>query len=313
MAFEHIGLATLAALAGRWNFGQEAALYLGPEENAFAPFGVAIAGPALRSGIVKTTVVFPDQPSVGRVVFGHNAATGEYFSAGIGGYGYAYLLDMYIPNTGWRGLRTEGSANNLRAGVPYQVEVHVRGQRVALFVDSIRVLEGNLPHPMTDDRIGLFAWGEVPVRFAGLQADIGRPQAFVVMQYTSPFDVLFTDVIEPVAREAGFIAYRAADVYRPGLVLQDIIQGLTESEVIVAEITPTNQNVFYELGYAHALEKPTILLAERSQRGELPFDIRGYRVIFYDNTIGGKKEVTENLRKHLATIKGAWETPPQAG
>jgi len=313
MTLEHIALTTLAALAGRWEFSQEAAVYVGPQENAFAPFGVAIAGRSLRSGIVKTTVVFPNQTSVGRIVFGHNAATGEYFSAGLGGYGYAYLLDRYVPNAGWQGLRTEGSANNLRAGVAYHLEVQVRGQRVALFVNSVRVLEGNLPHPMTDDRIGLFAWGDVPVQFTDFQADIGRPQAFVVMQYTSPFDVLFTDVIEPVAREAGFIAYRAADVYRPGLILQDIIQGLTESEVVVAEITPPNQNVFYELGYAHALEKPTILLAERSQRGELPFDIRGYRVIFYDNTIGGKREVTENLRKHLATIKGAWETPPQAG
>ena len=61
-------------------------------------------------------------------------------------------------------------------------------------------------------------------------------------------------------------------------------------------------NVFYELGYAHALGKPTILLAERGR--ELPFDIRGYRCIFYDNTIGGKAAVETNLKKHLENIKG---------
>ena len=76
-------------------------------------------------------------------------------------------------------------------------------------------------------------------------------------------------------------------------MLEDIIEGLVESEVIVAEITPANPNVFYELGYAHALGKPTILLAERGR--ELPFDIRGYRCIFYDNTIGGKKEIETKL------------------
>jgi len=55
------------------------------------------------------------------------------------------------------------------------------------------------------------------------------------------------------------------------------------------------------LGYAHALGKPTILLAERG-KGPLPFDISGYRVLFYENTIAGKKQVEEGLRKHLTAI-----------
>jgi hypothetical protein len=50
----------------------------------------------------------------------------------------------------------------------------------------------------------------------------------------------------------------------------------------------------------HALGKPTILLAERGK--QLPFDISGYRVLFYENTIGGKKQVEDGLKKHLAAI-----------
>ena len=65
-----------------------------------------------------------------------------------------------------------------------------------------------------------------------------------------------------------FEAYRADDVFRPGPILQDIISGLVESDVIIAEITPTNANVFYELGYAHARNTPTVLLARRN--GTLP-------------------------------------------
>jgi hypothetical protein len=70
--------------------------------------------------------------------------------------------------------------------------------------------------------------------------------------------------------------------------------------LIVAEVTPPNQNVFSELGYAHALGKPTILLAERGK--QLPFDISGSRVLFYDNTIGGKTHVEEGLRTQLTAI-----------
>ncbi len=61
-----------------------------------------------------------------------------------------------------------------------------------------------------------------------------------------------------------------------------------------------NQNVFYELGYAHALGKPTILLAEKGK--QLPFDVSGYRYLCYENSIGGKRKVDEALRKHLAAI-----------
>jgi nucleoside 2-deoxyribosyltransferase len=96
------------------------------------------------------------------------------------------------------------------------------------------------------------------------------------MQFGAPYDALYQEVIQPVSHRAGFKALRADDVYRPGVILQDIIRGIIESDVIVADITPTIPNVFYELGYAHALQKPTILLANR-QIEKLPFDVSGYR------------------------------------
>jgi nucleoside 2-deoxyribosyltransferase len=63
---------------------------------------------------------------------------------------------------------------------------------------------------------------------------------------------------------------------------------------------PVENSPFYELGYADALNKPTILLAQRGK--ELPFDIRSYRVIFYDDTIGGKPELERSLREHLLAV-----------
>ena len=71
--------------------------------------------------------------------------------------------------------------------------------------------------------------------------------------------------------------------------------------MVIADITPDNPNVYYELGYAHGIDKPTILLSDR-KREELPFDVSGFRTLFYDNTIGGKSVVEERLRKHLDGI-----------
>ena len=135
---------------------------------------------------------------------------------------------------------------------------------------------------------------------------------FVVMQFGEPYDSLYTEVIQPVADKLGFAALRADDVFRPGVILQDIIRGIVESDVIVADIGPSNPNVFYELGYAHALQKPTILLANR-QIEKLPFDISGYRVIFDDDTIGGKRGIEALLERYLEDIRrgtGSLTAPP---
>ena len=79
------------------------------------------------------------------------------------------------------------------------------------------------------------------------------------MQFSDPYQQLYTDVIQPACKEFGLRAYHVGDVPGPGVILHDIAQGLVEAEIVIAEITPINQNVFYELGYAHALGKPTIL------------------------------------------------------
>jgi nucleoside 2-deoxyribosyltransferase len=92
----------------------------------------------------------------------------------------------------------------------------------------------------------------------------------------------------------------------PGVILQDVVRGLLEATVVVAEISSSdesfNANVFYELGYAHATGKDTILLARKGT--SLPFDVSGYRVILYDDTIGGKVVVERELRAHLQNILG---------
>ena len=96
--------------------------------------------------------------------------------------------------------------------------------------------------------------------------------------------------------------FRIDEKAGPGVIFQDIQREIEQAEIIIAEITPPNANVFYELGYAHALRKPTILLAQRG--AELPFDIRSFRVVFYNDTIGGKLEVERNLQTHLQAITG---------
>ncbi|MBI1923455.1 hypothetical protein HYR99_04305 [Candidatus Poribacteria bacterium] len=291
-------------IAGRWKFENDAIVYLGPDsDRPEPPYGIVLSKDRVRSGIIETQVNFSEKPqdAAGRIIFGYTPRTRGYFSAGLGGHDSAYTLVEYRFPGVWKVLRAEGNSENLvSSGVEFHIQTRIRGQQVSLIVNGATVMEHDLPRLLDGEGIGLFAYGTGQVKFTAIRFDRARPQAFVIMQFGEPYDTLYTEVIKSVAEKMGLEVYRADSVYRPGIILQDIIGGIVESEVVIAEITPPNPNVFYELGYAHAKEKTTILLAERGR--ELPFDIHGYRCIFYDNTIRGKNEVESELKKHLANI-----------
>ena len=306
---------TFIPMQGRWQFKGNAATYKGTDERG-APDGLCLWPNRFRSGIAefRVTIGGPDNAiqsrsadhvsddAAARFVIGYNATTENYCTIGLGGYGAAFVVTQFIPGQGWRPLQTRGVASQLRPGHPYELRVEVTGQHVALVVDGVRVIETALPVPLTGDQAGLFTWGKAEVRFEDFSLQDSQPQIFVVMQFGEPYDSLYQEVIQPVSARIGYKALRADDLSRPGVILQDIRRGIIESDVVVAEITPVNANVFYELGYAHALEKPTILLASRKTE-KLPFYISGYRVVFYDDTIGGKREIETNLQKYLESIR----------
>jgi nucleoside 2-deoxyribosyltransferase len=123
------------------------------------------------------------------------------------------------------------------------------------------------------------------------------------MQFTDEYNALFKEVIRPVCASYGYEVIRGDDFYTSGQIIEDITRSIRESALIIADVTPDNANVFYEVGYAHGIGKPTILLSDRKRDKKLPFDIAGFRTLFYDNTISGKGVVEERLKKHLDGLR----------
>lgn len=289
-----------AAVAGRWNFEDRRAVFIGPENSNF-PFGICATNIRFLEGEAEVTVHLTQGMVESRILFGYRSQDHEYYSVGLGGAGgKAYAVVHFNPTVGWRPLAGAGLAENLPTGRPIKLLVRVRGQRISLEVDDVRVFEYVLPAPLPYGQLGLFTWGGIgPVEFTDFSVRAERGDAFVVMQF-SGFEELYTDVIEPLTKEFGLRPYRADQVYGPGSVIHDIIKGIETAQIVIAEITPINENVFYEVGYAHGVKKPTILLADTDKK--LPFDLSGYRCLFYQNSIGGKRKVEEGLRKHLQAI-----------
>jgi hypothetical protein len=294
-----LSVRTWAPIVGFWTFDENGrAIYTGGKPEI--PYGVCVSNVRFSEGEARVTVR-PSGPLIdGRILLGYRSTLHEIFVVGIGGTEAAYTIAQFVPYAGWRELIRAGRKENLSADRPYVVSVRVRGQRVTLEVDSIRIFEHVLERPIPFGQLGLFSWGLTGgVEFSDMTVKGERGNVFVVMQY-SGFEELYTDVILPVTRSFGLRPYRADEVYGPGNLLADIVDGIETSQIVIAEITPPNENVFYEVGYAHALKKPTILLADQTKR--LPFDLTGYRCLFYENSIGGKRKVEDGLRKHLEAI-----------
>jgi hypothetical protein len=110
-------------------------------------------------------------------------------------------------------------------------------------------------------------------------------------------DLLFHALVEPVVTPK-YHCLRADMEQKPGLITDAIIQRINESDLVIADFTTLNPNVFYELGIRHAAAKPTIHMA--ADGTELPFDNAGNRVIFYDLADWHRQKRAQNeLRSQL--------------
>ncbi len=93
------------------------------------------------------------------------------------------------------------------------------------------------------------------------------------------------------------------DIFATGKIMDQVWSGINSAKVLVAELTTKNPNVFYELGLAHALKKPVVLVS--SNEDDVPFDIRHIRVIYYDvnDPFWGNKLLEKVAENILSAIK----------
>ena len=299
-----------AAIVGQWDIDGGRLTYKAPQAGKqLQPYGLCVSDARFTEGEAQATFRQTSGRVDGRLLLGYQSPTNDYYLVGLGGHGNAYNIVHFAPSFGWRSVARAGAEPNLHSGRSYRIAVKIRGQRITLEIDGVRVLEHVLDAPLPSGQLGLFSWGEendpesseVRAEFSDISVRDEPGTAFVVMQLSDGrFQELYEQVIREVAKEFNLIAVHAGDLPGPGIIIEDIVTSIVEAKVVIAEITVPNQNVFYELGYAHAKNKPTILLAEKGR--ELPFDVHGYRCLFYENSIGGKQKLEDGLRKHLQAI-----------
>lgn len=124
------------------------------------------------------------------------------------------------------------------------------------------------------------------------------------MPFDSKFDDIYQLGIKAACADAGGYCERVDEQFFENSILDRVYNQIAKSDLIIADMTERNPNVFYEVGYAHALGKRVILLTQHSQ--DIPFDLKHYSHIVY----GGKiNELKQELTKR---IKWAFENPGDA-
>ncbi len=122
--------------------------------------------------------------------------------------------------------------------------------------------------------------------------------AFVLMPFASDFDDIYKLGIKESATLLGFRTERVDEQIYTESILDRIYRQIDLADVIIADMTGQNPNVFYEVGYAHAKGKLCILIT--SNADDIPFDLKHRRCVIYGGSILSLKK---NLSKDLAWAK----------
>ncbi len=129
-----------------------------------------------------------------------------------------------------------------------------------------------------------------------------------MMPFAEPLGGYYSLIYKPAIEKAGLTPIRADDdIFSTGKIIDQIWKGITTSKVLVAELTSRNANVFYELGLAHALQKPVVLVSSNEE--DVPFDLNHIRVIYYDmkDPFWGQKLIDKIAENIISAIKNPEE------
>lgn len=182
-------------------------------------------------------------------------------------------------------------------------------QALALATDDIeqivrRALELHDAQKIVQDQNTSDGWMRVnpifgePMVQSQFQADI-----FMIMPFRPQFDAIYQNVIRPVCSSLNLTIKRGDDFASvSGAIINEIWAALNGCRMVIVETTEINANVYYELGIAHTLGKPAVLLTQEREPQKLPFDLRHMRFVVYDNTIPGGEQLEKDLRKAIVWL-----------
>jgi hypothetical protein len=271
-----------------------------PDTTPIVPHAIIRSNIEFEQGSISLEAYLPDPDS--RCLIGIPVLKGGELYAGLNNHlGALYGIAIWR-NSQWEPIAGSGHGGRIETKCWHKIALSVKGSTLDLYVDEVKVTSAT--QQIQKGPISLLLQSTARIVVRNIKIETNSPQCFVVMQFTEEYNALYREVIQPTCEAFHYKVIRADDTYTSGLIINDITRSIQDASIVIADITPDNPNVFYEVGFAHGIGKTTILLSDKKRK--LPFDVSAFRTLFYDNTIAGKTEVEARLKKHLENI-GATE------
>lgn len=166
-----------------------------------------------------------------------------------------------------------------------------RARRLAVVLTKL-LPTGRLERTGSGPLAGLDKAAKTTLRTAGY-ASASKPRVFVAMPFAEEMGDVFHYGIQGAVNSAGYLAERADLAKFTGDVMEWVRTRISSANLVIADLTSANPNVYLEVGYAWGKGVPTVLLAKGAEG--LKFDVRGQRCIVYSNI----KELEEKLTGEL--------------
>lgn len=123
-----------------------------------------------------------------------------------------------------------------------------------------------------------------------------KPKIFIAMPFADHMNDIFHYGIQGAVNSAGFLAERADMASFTGDIMDWVKDRISTAEMMIADLSGANANVYLEVGYAWGRGIPTVLIA--SNADELKFDVRGQRCIIYRSI----KDLEEKLTSEIKSL-----------
>jgi tetratricopeptide (TPR) repeat protein len=110
------------------------------------------------------------------------------------------------------------------------------------------------------------------------------------------FKAFYEEILKPCLVGHGYDVTRADEVGLSGAITRDIVLRLGDADLVVADLTDLNPNVFYELGVRHSLRgRGTIMIVDETRTDNIPFDLGAYRVIKFKGELAGFAKLRQEI------------------
>jgi hypothetical protein len=180
-----------------------------------------------------------------------------------------------------------------------RIRATLQSTGLGVYLDSLRESAARLRQDV------LFLGPERLYPAPKLPGEQGKIRCFIVMPFSFEWSDDVHRTLSGACKAMAVQPVRGDDVFTPTDILVDIWYSLNGADFVIADITGRNPNVLYELGIAHTLAKPVLIISRNA--ADIPIDLSTRRVILYGQSEGDwREDLGIKVSKAIKEILGAY-------